>query len=82
MNAIFNDSARACTALNEHQLNFDGMPLLCRRLDDDENKAVTIAGSALVEMLRIGLADIPTGIIDDSRVADLLGLIHQYLHEE
>ena len=82
MSAIFNDSGRACTALKEHQLNFDGMPLLCRRLNDDENKAVTIAGSSLVELLRLGLADIPTGIIDDSPVADLLGLIHQYLHEE
>ena len=79
---FFNGSARAGSALNEHQLNFDGMPPLSRPLDDDENKAVTIAGGALVEMLRLGLADIPTGIIDASPVADLLGLINQYVREE
>ena len=58
MGSIFNDSTCVCTAIKEHKLSFHGMPLLSRPLDNDENKAVTIVGIPLVEMLRFGLADI------------------------
>ena len=63
------------TALEEHQVNFQGMPLLTRPHDEEE--AVSSTGF-LVDKLRSGLADIPTGIVDESPVVSLLGLIHQF----